>query len=500
MADTSQRSLARRARPISALVIIGLAVAACSPGTPATTPPSAPAVAPSPVPTLISEAGDRTRIVVSTDLGISDMLAITFLAARDDVVLAAIAVAGNGFAHCPVAGRNAGRLLKELGRPDVPVGCGPDAGLTTGAISFPEGLRAASDDAFGADLARISDATAADAAEVMTTALETSPEPVTLLILGPATTLGQVLQRDASLAARIDRIVWIGGAFDVPGTAGPDFEGAAEWNMAFDPVAAGIVLATGIPITLVPLDATDDVPITKAFFERLAAGAGSGPANLAWELLWRQASIIGSADFWDPLTAVASVEPAVLRVEPTAIRILEAGSEAGRTLRDAAGRTVDLAVTANPAAFEDAFLRDLQAGAPRPNVFVEPAVVGEIRVAYLGDAVAAVDAVEDGGPGGYRLVVENRSKVLAGCGIVRLVEGATPAQLRAWIVANGLLNPGLPPAELATWINGVDAPVGETADFLLDLSAGTHTAVCSPWEGADATAVYVSDATFVISN
>lgn len=47
-------------------------------------------------------------------------------------------------------------------------------------------------------------------------------------------------------------------------------------------------------------------------------------------------------------------------------------------------------------------------------------------------------------------------------------------------------------------MNGVDAEVGGTAEFLLDLSSGTHTAVCSPWEGEDADAVYVTDATFEI--
>lgn len=479
------------------LIAVAMAAGACASSSPTAAP--ADDTTPSPPPAAATDPGPGPiPVIVATDLGISDTLAITFLASRADVDLQAIAVAGNGFAYCPRAGRNARRLLTELGQPDVAVGCGPAVGLTPNAITFPEGLRAGADQMFGAGLASISAADVGDAAEVMAAALRAAPEPVTVVILGPATTLAEVLGHDASLAARIKRIVWIGGAFDVPGTAGPDFQGAAEWNMAFDPVAAGIVLRASVPITLIPLDATDDVPIRQAFFERLASSAGSGPANLAWELLWRQATIIGSADFWDPLTAVATVEPGVVRTEPTAIRILESGPEAGRTLRDEAGRSVDLVVSADPLAFEDAFLLGLLAGPPRANPFVKPEVVGEIRLAYLGNGVCALEAAEDGGPGGYRLVVANRSPVLAGAGILRLAEGATPAGLRDWIVANGLVNPGLPPAELATWMNGVDAEVGGTAEFLLDLSSGTHTAVCSPWEGEDADAVYVTDATFEI--
>lgn len=446
-----------------------------------------------------SPTAATTPVVVSTDLGISDILAISFLAGRSDVNLLGVAVAGDGFAHCPVGGVNAQRILIELGKAEVPAGCGSDRSLSESAIAFPEGLRAPSDEVFQAAVVEAVEPTVADAVDVLAAAIDTSDRPVTVLLIGPATTLAEALRREPDLADKVERLVWMGGAIDVPGTAGPDFEGVAEWNMALDPVAATILLETAIPITLIPLDATRFVPITQSFYSRLEAGAGSGPGNLAWELLWRQNAIVGSAYFWDPLAAVSVVEPGVLSTEMASIRVVEAGEEAGKTLRDEAGRSVDLAVGADRLAFESAFLLGLQGGAARATVFALPGPVGEVTVAYHGEGVCTIDQVVDGGPGGYLLHFENGSTVFAGGGIVAMTGGATPAELAAWVAERGP-NPGPPPAELARWINGVDAVVDGEGEFLLELGSGTHAAVCSPWEGDDAAAVYVSEGTFEVGS
>lgn len=59
----------------------------------------------------------------------------------------------------------------------------------------------------------------------------------------------------------------MGGVVDVPGNVGASHGGidnmAADWNIYVDPRAAAIVLQSGVPITLVPLDATNHVPVTS---------------------------------------------------------------------------------------------------------------------------------------------------------------------------------------------------------------------------------------------
>ena len=76
--------------------------------------------------------------------------------------------------------------------------------------------------------------------------------------------------------AKIARIVEMGGAVGVTGNVAADpggvgSPGPAEWNIYADPAAADAVFRSGIPITLVPLDATEAVPVDQAFVDALGS-------------------------------------------------------------------------------------------------------------------------------------------------------------------------------------------------------------------------------------
>lgn len=73
---------------------------------------------------------------------------------------------------------------------------------------------------------------------------------LTLLVLGPATTLARALDRDAELSRHLERIVFVGGTWREPGDDSP----VVEFHFACDPEAARQVLHCGTPVTLVPLD------------------------------------------------------------------------------------------------------------------------------------------------------------------------------------------------------------------------------------------------------
>jgi inosine-uridine nucleoside N-ribohydrolase len=77
------------------------------------------------------------------------------------------------------------------------------------------------------------------------------PRAVTLIVLGPGTVLARAFDRDPELPALIDRIVFLGGAWRVPGNA----TAAAEFHFYCDPEGARQILRSGTPITLIPLDA-----------------------------------------------------------------------------------------------------------------------------------------------------------------------------------------------------------------------------------------------------
>src|SRR5262245_11647713 len=77
------------------------------------------------------------------------------------------------------------------------------------------------------------------------------PRELTVVVLGPATMLARAFDRDPELPALIDRVVFLGGAWRVPGNA----TAVAEFHFFCDPEAARQILRSKVPITLIPLDA-----------------------------------------------------------------------------------------------------------------------------------------------------------------------------------------------------------------------------------------------------
>jgi len=76
---------------------------------------------------------------------------------------------------------------------------------------------------------------------------------VTLVVLGPETNVAMLLRRAPELAARIRRIVVMGGGFFEGGNYAP----AAEFNILVDPEAAAIVFASGIELVAMPIDCSN---------------------------------------------------------------------------------------------------------------------------------------------------------------------------------------------------------------------------------------------------
>jgi purine nucleosidase len=94
----------------------------------------------------------------------------------------------------------------------------------------------------------------------MVRVLREAPEPVTLMVTGPLTTVATALDMAPDIESKIKEIVWMGGALNVPGNVEKSLEagqdGSAEWNVYWDPVSAQRVWQTQIAIVMCPLDLT----------------------------------------------------------------------------------------------------------------------------------------------------------------------------------------------------------------------------------------------------
>jgi inosine-uridine nucleoside N-ribohydrolase len=411
---------------LAAAASLAMVVAACSAGGSSPTPaPSAPGMpVASPTASVTASAASRTPVIVDVDMDSSDTMALPFLLRDPSLDVLAVTVVGTGLVHCNAGLQNANAILATLGVDGVPVTCGRDEPLA-GTHAFPAEWREAADGAYGLALERRGVSMPAEDAPALIRSLAASTEPpITVLALGPLTNVAEALQADPELAGQIERIVAMAGAIDVSGNVALDEAYTqlrpAEWNVYADPAAADIVVRSGVPITLVPLDATNDVPIDAAFFAALEADHGAAPADIAYELLARRGVGVGEY-LWDPLASVIAIDDSVATLETMKLRVETAeGPDSGRTVRADNGTPVRVATSADRAAFEQRFLAGLRLGPPRPHPF---ALAGTISVTFDG-TTCADDAPDTLAAGDWAISVKSTFTGQAYVALVTFHEGA----------------------------------------------------------------------------
>jgi len=279
-------------------------------------------------------AAENVPVIVDTDCGGDDLMAIAFLLARRDVRIEAVTIA-NGVAHVRPGADNVLRLLEIAGREEIPVYLGGDTPLQ-GTAAFPEVWRKSADVPTGSHPAQKAPQPQTAADYLVSRSLERS-RPVHILALGPLTNLGAALRHAADAMRNAD--IWImGGAVFAPGNLGDGgyFQTSnktAEWNFYVDPAAAKAVFASGARIHLVPLDATNQVQIDEKLFRAFQSKARSALGRYVTAILKQHLPEIRETIYfaWDPLAAVAMVEPGTVQERQMAIEIKQIPPEEGRT-------------------------------------------------------------------------------------------------------------------------------------------------------------------------
>jgi purine nucleosidase len=191
--------------------------------------------------------------------------------------------------------------------------------------------------------------------------LSHSKEPITIVATGPLTNLARVLQHKPELKSKIKEFIIMGGAINVRGNVEqPNHDGSAEWNFYGDPPSAKAIFDTGIPIILIPLDVTNQVPINKEFLEKLEEQSSRYRASLLAAKLY---SLVKGLNyyFWDTLTAAAAIEPNLFVYKDMRLDVSAQGKNAGKTMTSLfGGRKIKVAISLDKEKFENLFLKTLQ--------------------------------------------------------------------------------------------------------------------------------------------
>jgi len=189
------------------------------------------------------------KIHLDCDPGHDDAIALLLALASPEVDLVGIStVHGNQTLEKTTV--NALKLLEFVGRTDVSVAVGADRPLRREPF-VAEYVHGESGMDGPALPVPTTEPVAEHAVDFIARVVRESDEPVTLVPTGPLTNIGLFLARHPEVAARVERIVLMGGAIG-EGNVTP----AAEFNIWADPEAADRVFSSGLDVTMVGLDVT----------------------------------------------------------------------------------------------------------------------------------------------------------------------------------------------------------------------------------------------------
>jgi pyrimidine-specific ribonucleoside hydrolase len=406
-------------------------------------------------------------VIVDTDLGRDDVVALALLTGRKDVRLRAVTVSGTGLATCPSAARRAARFLRALGQRGVPVSCGPDEPLK-GLNAFPVEWRADAD-RLARGLAPAPEMVSGlSAPDLLADAARRSPGRDVLLTLGPLTNVAEALRRHPELKGGLLRVVSMVGAVRVPGNVGPGHD-RAEMNAWVDPVALQKVLDSGVPITLVPLDATNEVPIDPVVVRDIGRRSGAA-ARLVTSMLATQTR--GNFYFWDPLAAAAVVDPLVVRTERMRLSVFDTSDARNGALhRDSRGAQITVAVGARAARFHRLLVRAITRN-PTAEIRQPVATINvDIRPTRC-DAQALTTKSGDGW-----VRARNRTRVDGSAVFAQLRDGKTVEDVRAFLRNATSPQQGPPSWVTIRAIASAPAAAQGWGDYR-NAPAGTYVIVC----------------------
>lgn len=274
-------------------------------------------------------------VLFDHDGGVDDLLSLMMLLAMPHINLSGVVVTPADCFLRPAVSA-AQKILRLFNRPDIEL----SEGTLHGVNSFPRDWRK---HAYAIDALPILNEpdtplpapVAEPGHKFLARKLKEANRPLTVLITGPVTNLAAALTAAPELASKIEEVVWMGGALNVPGNV-RDYEhdGSAEWNAYWDPPATYNLWQSEAPITLFALDATNDVPVTMEFLHRLAKQRQYPLSDLAGQCWALTVGTIPAYEYvyhmWDTLTTGYLGAPQFITLRPARSQVIPHGPGAGR--------------------------------------------------------------------------------------------------------------------------------------------------------------------------
>jgi inosine-uridine nucleoside N-ribohydrolase len=314
--------------------------------------------------TFLTAGADETKpakltpvpVILDTDIGddIDDTWALALLLKSPELDLKLVV---GDYGESQYRARLLAKLLDRAGRSDVPVGVGLDIA--------PRGEGRQSAWIKDYDLKSYPGKVLTNGVQAIIDTIMNSPQPVTLICIGPLPNIAEALKREPRIAQHA-RFVGMDGSVRLGyGTAKP----CAEWNVKADPKALQAVFAAPWDITITPLDTCGLVTLAGDKYGRVRDATDRNVADLianyrVW--LLNQPTLAAdmadhhSTTLFDTVAVYLAIKPEQCVMEKLNLRV----TDDGFTVIDPQARLVNVATQWKDLGTYEDFLVERLAGKP----------------------------------------------------------------------------------------------------------------------------------------
>ncbi len=298
------------------------------------------------------------RTILDTDIGtdVDDCLAIAFMLGSPEFAFEAITCV---YGDVELRGRMVRKLVALRGHDEIPVYLGARRPLLGLRDVYWEGHE-------GEGLLDERDEPVAfppeHAVDVIIRTVMANPGQIHLLAIGPLTNIALAILKEPALATRLAHLTIMGGVVRRPQSLHLP---VAEHNIVCDPDAAHVVLTSGAPITLVPLDVTTRCRIRRADVGRLQAVGDPFHDAVAEQVTrYPRFAANGETVLHDPLAAAVVIAPDLVEMVPLHVAVethgrVTSGATVARQPTDGLAATARVALSIDAARAEETIIERL---------------------------------------------------------------------------------------------------------------------------------------------
>jgi inosine-uridine nucleoside N-ribohydrolase len=254
-------------------------------------------------------------VLLDTDIGddIDDAFALALLLKSPELKVLGITTA---YGDTELRAKLVDRYLAAVGRSDIPVA----AGVTTPSTNVFTQAAYAQQAWVGKSAPKHR-----DGVQFLLDQIKAHPGEITLIAIGPLFNVEAAIKQDPETFRKLKRVVLMGGSV-YRGYGGTGTPPQPEWNILCDPAGLRALLASGVPVFMMPLDSTQ-IPLEVSNREQIFKNGSALTDQLT--LLYHQ-WVAGdirrtTPTLFDPVAVAYAIRPDLCPATPIRLEVDEKG-------------------------------------------------------------------------------------------------------------------------------------------------------------------------------